>query len=105
MNNQLLEFYRRNHIPFNITVSGECMKPIINNKDEVYVFPQDDYKIGDIAVCIDYNNLVYMHRIQQILYKDGKTKYITKADNNICEDKHELDKDRIIGKVQVEEKI
>lgn len=92
---KLLNFYRENQITYNITVNGDCMNPVIKNGDVVKICPCDDYSIGDIVLCVDMNDVRYVHRIHQV----AGDKYITKADNNLCVDGYPISKIHIFGKV------
>lgn len=90
----LYDFFKRNFLDYKITVRGKCMEPIIKDGDIVTIHPCKQYNIGDIVLCIDENNIMYIHRIYKIT--DGK--YYTKADNNICADKMPVMINNIYGK-------
>ena len=91
----LLEFYRKNKITFNITVKGECMVPVLQDGEVVEIHPNNNYQKGDIVLCKDKDDVIFIHRIYDIVDEH----YITKADNNILTDKYLLSIDNIYGKV------
>ena len=55
-------------------------------------------KKGDI-IAFKSNDIVITHRIDDIIVEDGKTKYITKGDNNNAEDSGIISYEMIEGKV------
>lgn len=91
---KLLNYYKKMNIKFNITVHGNCMDPIIKNGDIITIQPSESYKVGDVVLCMDRNQVIYIHRIYKI---DGDN-YITKADNNLCVDGQMMQKLDIYGK-------
>lgn len=94
---KLLNFYKNHQVVYKITVSGNCMSPILNNGDVVKICPCSNYCVGDIVLCVDANRTKYIHRIHKIV---GEL-YITKADNNLCADAQLLNNNDIFGKVIV----
>lgn len=76
-----------------VVVSGS-MQPEININDMVIIKAQDKYKKGDVISFINGTSLV-THRIAEIT----STGFVTKGDANNTEDKTEVTKDQIMGKV------
>ena len=82
-----------------IVLSGS-MEPTIKTGSIVVVKPADDYKIGDIVTFqkrIDKEPTT--HRIEEIRVVGGSPIYTTKGDANNAEDRGEIQKEEIIGKV------
>ena len=82
-----------------IVLSGS-MEPTIKTGSIVVVKPADDYKIGDIITFqkrIDKEPTT--HRIEDIRVVGGSPIYTTKGDANNAEDRGEIQKEEIIGKV------
>lgn len=94
---RLLDYYKKMKIKFDITVHGNCMEPVIKNGDIVTIVPSDNYKVGDIVLCVDSRRVIYIHR----LYKIEDRGYITKADNNLCVDSEIIKKNNIYGKALI----
>ena len=90
----ILKLYKRRKTPFMLTVSGVSMKPTLYQDDIVTIIPDDDCKIGDIAVFI-YENQILIHRILRI----KNDEYYCKGDNALRTEK--VQTDDIIGKVTV----
>ncbi len=65
-----------------IVADGNCMEPIIRNKDVVEIVAFDRYKVGDI-VLVSNNKQMKIHRI---ISKDDEG-YITKGDHSYLPDR------------------
>ena len=74
-----------------ITTDGNCMIPIINDKDIIEVSAVQKYCVGDIVLVLVKNQLC----IHRIISKDKKG-YITKGDHSFLADKRSNAK--ILGK-------
>lgn len=91
--NNLLHKIKKLYKPFEITVAGISMNPILYEGDVVTIQPQENYIIGDIVVfTYKYGELI-IHRLIDIQDVD----YFCKGDNSFrLED---ITKEQIIGKV------
>ena len=56
-------------------------------------------KKGDI-IAFNENDIVITHRIDEVLQEDGKTKYITKGDNNNTQDSGYVTPEQVEGVFQ-----
>ena len=85
--------------PF-IVLSGS-METQISVGDVVIVKEVDTntLKKGDI-IAFNENNIVITHRINEVIYEDGKTKYITKGDNNNTQDSGYVTPEQVEGVFQ-----
>ncbi len=85
--------------PF-IVLSGS-METQISVGDVVVVKEVDTntLKKGDI-IAFNENNIVITHRINEVIYEDGKTKYITKGDNNNTQDSGYVTPEQVEGVFQ-----
>lgn len=82
--------------PFNLTVSGVSMLPVLHAGDIISVCRKDTYEIGDILVFIYKNNDLLVHRLLKI----EKDRYFCKGDNSFrLED---ISSNQIVGAVQLE---
>ena len=82
--------------PFELTVNGMSMFPILYSGDNIKVCAKDDYSIGDIIVFFYKENTLLVHRLLKI--ENGR--YFCKGDNSFrLED---VEKKDIIGAVQLE---
>ena len=91
---QLLKALKARKKPFQITVTGFSMNPVIYEGDIITTQPQNDYQIGDILV-FDYppEDVVLVHR----LLKKGEGIFFCKGDN--CYRLEEVTLEQIVGKV------
>ena len=88
-----------------VIVSGS-MEPIIKIKDAVVirrVSEADDVKVGDVvtyrSMDSSYYGILITHRVVDIKSENGKTKYVTKGDNNETVDRSPIEFGQITGKV------
>jgi signal peptidase I len=90
---KLIEIRRKSYRPFEITVQGVSMLPVLKHGDVITIQKQDNYRIGDILVFTYKSNELLVHRLLMI----KNNKYYCKGDNALrLEDiKHE----QIVGKV------
>jgi PqqD family protein of HPr-rel-A system len=90
---KLLKAQKQRGKPFEITVVGDSMYPILFQGDTFTVQPCEDYEIGDILVFNYKQDELLVHRL--LFKKDGK--YFCKGDNSFrLED---MPINQIIGKV------
>lgn len=84
----------------NYIIISESMKPELNIGDAVIVKEVNESEIqkGDI-ISYREGERVITHRVCNITNIDGKTKYITKGDNNSIEDDTLIKIDMVEGKV------
>lgn len=83
-------------------IVSESMETTIMKGDAIFVknaARQEDIKINDI-ISFHNKDEIITHRIVEIVKEEGKTKYITKGDNNRKEDKEHITYDRIEGVYQ-----
>ena len=79
--------------PFELTVEGTSMLPILHPEDRIQVCAKDDYITGDILVFFYKNDILLVHRLLKI--ENGR--YFCKGDNSFrLED---IKKDAILGVV------
>lgn len=82
--------------PFNLTVEGISMLPILHAGDTIAICRKDSYEIGDILVFFYKQNELLVHRLLKI----EKNRYFCKGDNAFrLED---ISEDQIIGAVLLE---
>lgn len=84
--------------PFGITileVSSNSMNPILYKGDIIIIKKEKEYKEGDIITFISEEKNCITHRI----IKKYENVFITKGDNNNTQDKEEVNKEQILGKV------
>jgi len=90
---KLLRAQKQRGKPFEITVIGDSMNPILSEGDTVTVQPCEDYETGDILVFNYKQGELLVHRL--LIKRDGR--YFCKGDNSFrLED---MPPDQIIGKV------
>ena len=90
---KLLQLKKEARKPFEITVTGISMQPLMREGDTVTVQSQGEYEVGDILVFNYKQGELLAHRL--LLKKDGK--YFCKGDNSFrIED---VTIERIVGKV------
>ncbi len=82
-------------------IVSESMETTIMKGDAIFVknARQEDIKINDI-ISFHNKDEIITHRIVEIVKEEGKTKYITKGDNNRKEDKEHITYDKIEGVYQ-----
>lgn len=90
---KLLKIQRQKNKPFEITVIGMSMNPVLYENDLITINPQSDYQIGDILVFIYKEGELLVHRL---LDKRDK-KYYCKGDNSFRLEDIQIE--QIIGKV------
>ncbi len=79
--------------PFDLTVSGTSMHPILNPGERIKVCAKNDYTVGDILVFYYKNDVLLVHRLLKI--ENGR--YFCKGDNSFrLED---VEKSAILGAV------
>ena len=90
---KLLQAQRQRGKPFEITVAGESMNPMLYEGETVTVQPQADYEIGDVLVFTYKQGELLVHRL--LLKQYGR--YFCKGDNSFrLED---MAMEQIVGKV------
>lgn len=78
-----------------LVIKSGSMQPILNIGDIIIIKKQNDYEIGDI-ITYNFNDEYFVtHRIIEKIDKD----FITKGDNNTCEDEEHVKLENIEGKV------
>ncbi len=93
---QILLIRSRLRVPFELTVSGVSMNPVLQNGDTVSVCSRDEYYPGDILVFVYKNSEILIHR----LLKTEKGRYFCKGDNSFrIED---VEKDAIAGAITLQ---
>ena len=96
-NIELLLLYSKIGKPFELTVSGSSMNPVLHDRDTITVRRKDAYEAGDILVFLYKYNELLVHRLLKI--QNGR--YFCKGDNSFrLED---IEKDKIIGAVVLED--
>lgn len=83
-------------------IVSESMETTIMKGDAIFVknaARQEDIKINDI-ISFHNKDEIITHRIVEIVKEEGKTKYITKGDNNRKEDKEHITYDKVEGVYQ-----
>jgi signal peptidase I len=90
---KLLKAQKQRGKPFDVTVVGDSMNPILFEGDIITVQPCDDYDVGDILVFNYQQRELLVHRL--LLNNDGK--YFCKGDN--CYRLEDMSLEQIIGKV------
>lgn len=86
---------------FGIYISTEkekSMEPIIQKNSLIIGYKLKNVQQGEI-VGYDIDNSIKYHRLTKIEIKDGKTTYITKAEQNYREDLEEKKKEDIKSKI------
>lgn len=82
--------------PFNLTVAGISMLPILHEGDTISVCSKETYEIGDILVFFYKQNELLVHRLLKI----EKGRYFCKGDNAFrLED---ISAEQILGAVLLE---
>lgn len=66
----------------NISIHGPCMCPLLKDGENVLVYKDKEYSVGDIILYEDGKGKLICHRIN---YTDGKL-VITSGDNNLLYD-------------------
>ena len=90
---KLLQAQKLRGKPFEITVVGDSMNPLLFEGDSVTIQPCKNYYVGDILVFTYKNDELLIHRL--LLKKDGR--YFCKGDNSFrLED---MTPEQVIGKV------
>jgi signal peptidase I len=81
-----------------VTVTGDCMEPVIRKGAKVVVDSSPrSIGSGDMVVFKNGDHLT-VHRVVQVISKEGKQSFLTKGDrNNYCD--LAIDEDLVLGKV------
>lgn len=96
---QYLLFMSKTKKPFDLTVEGTSMLPILQPGEIINICAKDNYSVGDILVFFYKNELLIVHRLLKI--EDGR--YFCKGDNSFrLED---IEKQDIVGAVMIESDI
>lgn len=82
--------------PFELTVSGSSMLPVLREGDAISVCRKDAYEVGDILVFVYRHGEVLVHRLLKI----EKEQYVLKGDNAFRLEI--VPKERIAGAVLLE---
>ena len=85
----------------NFIIVSKSMENTINKNDVIIIreVQKDEIHKDDIIAFLQ-NNEVITHRIVDIVEDNGVTKYLTKGDNNLHEDKDLVTYEQIEGKYQ-----
>lgn len=93
---QLLLFHSKLRTPFEITIEGTSMLPVLHPGERVSVCGKDDYQIGDIIVFFYKSNNLLVHRLLKI--ENGR--FFCKGDNSFrLED---ITKENIVGTIMIQ---
>lgn len=93
---QLLLFRAKIKKPFELTVDGTSMIPILHPGDRIEICARDNYAVGDILVFFYKNDTLLVHRLLRV--ENGR--YLCKGDNSFrLED---IRKEDIVGAVCLE---
>lgn len=93
---EMLLFRSKIKRPFELTVSGVSMLPVLHEGDTISVCRKDSYEIGDILVFFYKQEELLVHRLLKI----EKGRYFCKGDNSFrLED---ISEDQILGSVLLE---
>lgn len=85
----------------NFIIVSKSMENTINKNDVIIIKEvQKDEIHKDDIIAFFQNNEVITHRIVDVLEDNGVTKYLTKGDNNLHEDKDLVTYEQIEGKYQ-----
>ena len=85
----------------NFIIVSKSMENTINKNDVIIVKEVQKNEIHkDDIIAFFQNNEVITHRIVDVLEDNGVTKYLTKGDNNLHEDKDLVTYEQIEGKYQ-----
>ena len=85
----------------NFIIVSKSMENTINKNDVIIIREvQKDEIHKDDIIAFFQNNEVITHRIVDIVEDNGVTKYLTKGDNNLHEDKDLVTYEQIEGKYQ-----
>lgn len=85
----------------NFIIVSKSMENTINKNDVIIIKEvQKDEIHKDDIIAFFQNNEVITHRIVDIVEDNGVTKYLTKGDNNLHEDKDLVTYEQIEGKYQ-----
>lgn len=90
---KILSSLKKSGKPFELTVTGFSMNPVLYEGDIVTISPEDNYNVGEILVFVYNENELLIHRLIEI--KDGI--YYCKGDNALRMEKTSTD--NIFGKV------
>jgi len=93
LTNKILQLHKLLKEPFEVTVTGRSMNPLLYDSDIITVQPLDDYNIGDVLVFNFQDNELLTHRL--LLKENGV--YFCKGDNVYRLE--EVTAEQIIGKV------
>ncbi len=92
---RILKVYAKIGKPFEVTISGSSMNPVLSHGNVVTVCKKETYDIGDILIFIYKDQSIISHRLLKI--QDGR--YFCKGDNSFrLED---ITADQIIGAIQL----
>jgi len=98
-NVELLFLRSKTGKPFEITISGSSMRPILFDGDTVTICRKSEYNVGDILVFSYKGNEILAHRLLKI----ENDRYFCKGDNSFrLED---IGKDNILAAAQVKNDI
>lgn len=90
---QLLLLRAKIKKPFELTVDGVSMLPVLHPGDSITICAKDEYSVGDIVVFFYKNDELLVHRLLKI----DKGRYFCKGDNSFrLED---VDSSALIGSV------
>lgn len=82
--------------PFELTVSGTSMLPVIHEGESISICGKDSYDIGDIIVFIYRQDRLIVHRLLDI----KEDRYFCKGDNSF--ELEEIGYAQIIGAAMIE---
>lgn len=86
-----------------VAIASGSMSPTFTKGSVVIVkkiTDKDEIKIGDIA-AYEYEGRIIVHRVNRIVEIKGETFYYTKGDANENEDNYKIEKNKIMGIVEV----
>ncbi|MCL5435666.1 MAG: signal peptidase I [Patescibacteria group bacterium] len=87
--------------PKTFVVLSGSMEPAIKTGSVVVVWPEKEYKIGDIITFgpVTKTQPPFTHRIVEIRVQSGSPVYVTKGDANESKDQREVSQNSVLGKV------
>lgn len=86
-----------------IQFTGISMRPTIikGQKIKIYNYPIEDILIGDIIAYRVHPMHITVHRVKEVIDYQGRTKFVTKGDNNECVDSYFVSNINYLGKVRI----